>query len=130
MCLIKAHKIPKIATKDIMVYKIVYEDIGGNLKTMMRHSPVKLNTTIKGKFKKRINLINSLFDKFIEDGFIHAYTNIRHAKCALKLREENSCELEFFHAKFRIVKCVIPKYTLYYVGKHYDIASRKLKYLE
>lgn len=118
MCLFKKSRIPKIAIKDIVVYKVlnVYKHDGKKYyETYVRDFPVNLNETVKGVFRIDSFLI-SLFSDIIEDGYIHSYTNLKRAKseCIIK----NRC----------VVKCIIPKGTLYWEGYEDELASRKLKY--
>lgn len=114
--------IPRIALKDIVVYKKLVRDSKDNLFTPVICDCVKLGYTYKGIFgisndelKNSRNLIFSLFSKYITSGYIHSYTDKYYAACK--------------HSGY-LVKCIIPKGTLYFIGYNFDIASRKLKYVE
>lgn len=122
MCLTKKSMIPRIALKDIVVYKILIKDSKGNLFTPIVCDHVKLGYTYKGIFgisndelRNQRSLISSLFSKYITSGYIHSYTDKYYAACRYT---------------GRLVKCIIPKGTLYFIGDDFDIASRKLKYVE
>lgn len=117
MCLYKKSRVPRIAMRDITVYKIV---ITKNHKyvTLFRNYEIELGKTYKGIFYGDniiIELILSLLYHAIFDGYIHSY-----------------CKLEkwMFKPHHTIMKCVIPRGTLYFIGDDNDIASRKLKYIE
>lgn len=122
MCLTKKSMIPRIALKDIVVYKILINDSKGNLFTPIVCDNVKLGYTYKGMFgisnnelRNPRNLISSLFSKYITSGYIHSHTDEFYAACRYT---------------GHLVKCIIPKGTLYFIGNDLDIASRKLKYVE
>lgn len=91
------------------------------------HTPITEDKIVIGKMYKGIFkhvvfgsyypkcLIKSLFSKRIASGYIHSFTNQEEAKNMYR---------------GVLVKCIIPKGTLYFIGKNDDIASRKLKYVE
>lgn len=121
MCLFKKSFIPIIALKDIVVYKKVYKKCNGILITPITLDVIEIGKTYKGKFCSldtfgtpsfSPSFIKSLFSKEIDTGYIHSCV---HPKGAV-LR--------------KVIKCIIPKGTLYFIGNRGDIASRKLKYVE
>lgn len=143
MCLTKKSKVPRIALKDKVVYKVIYkitEAFNDKYETFIQHSPVEINKTYKGVFtnnyyfcikhkyrpnkyylikNKILAFIYSLF--FTEDiycGYIHSYTNYKIIE-----------NYDFIKMAVK-VKCIIPKGTLYFIGKNNEITSRKLKYVE
>lgn len=118
MCLYKKSKIPRIAIKDIVVYKYLrsYDE---ELYTPVARAIVKVGKTYKGEFGineygVKENFVSSLFSNSIETGYIHSL----------------SSPLGLYAYDYIAVKCIIPRGTLYFIGKHNDIASRKLKYVE
>lgn len=119
MCLVKLHKYPKITIFPKTVYKVIHVSSDGKFLTPYRAYSVELGKTYTGKFMWRRTFKNTIHTNFIEDGFIHAYTTIEDA-----ITEK----LSLGDISIRIVKCRIPAFTYYYIGKHNDIASRKLKY--
>lgn len=125
MCLTKKSMIPRIALKDIVVYKVLVGNPKVHLYTPITEDKIVIGKTYKGVFQESKtpfpppkifprNLITSLFSKNIESGYIHSkiYPNL--------YGRENRVN----------VKCIIPKGTLYFIGDNFDIASRKLKYVE
>ena len=120
MCLIKKNWIPRIALRDKKVYKCV---ISYNLHYYAPYIRKLIKFPIdKGEFVYNNNLIKSLFTKYIEDGYIHVFDNYESAKN----------DVQYFSSvgeKAVILTCVIPKFTIYFIGNDYDIATRKIKYL-
>lgn len=127
MCLVKKSWIPRIALKDITVYKVLIIGPNNTYTTYFMGNKIIIGETYKGVFKKynrydspkSTTLIKSLFSEEIGIGYIHSYKSYYTCK-----------ERITFYSLTTITKCVIPKYTLYFIGKYGDIASRKLKYLE
>lgn len=136
MCLEKKSRIPRIATKDIIVYKILISK-NNKLYTPFCRNEIEIGKTYKGIFDKynifikhRLRtftnsiicfLISLFFSKFIHSGYIHFYSNYDNIPNSVKHYYVNS---------YRIIKCIIPKGTLYFIGKNGDIASRKIKYIK
>lgn len=136
MCLEKKSSIPKIATKDIIVYKILISE-NNKLFTPYYKNNIKIGKTYKGIFNKynifikhrlyTFNnsiicfLISLFFSKVIYSGYIHSYNNY---DILFNFNNWLYCN------NYYIVKCIIPKGTLYFIGKNGDIASRKLKYVK
>lgn len=135
MCLEKKNRIPKIATKDIIVYKVLTLE-NNKLLTIVCKNEIEIGKTYKGIFgeynifiKHRLRtftnnticfLISLFYTKFIISGYIHSYDNYDSIPSHFKYRLLN----------YYIAKCIIPKGTLYFIGKDDDIASRKLKYVK
>lgn len=120
MCLCKKSRIPRIAIKDIVVYKIVLPTkiVPNGYKTPYRNCIVYMNNLYHGKFDYQDILFTSFIRSNIESGYIHSYTSL-----------ESLYNHAFFSYMY-IIKCIIPKGTLYWIGDIGDIASRKLKYLD
>lgn len=120
MCLCKKSRIPRIAIKDIVVYKILLPTkniLGGGYKTPYQDCIVNINNLHYGKFNYQDTLLTSFIRPTIESGYIHSYISLESLNWAL-------------FSDMCIIKCVIPKGTLYWIGDNEDIASRKLKYLD
>lgn len=126
MCLRKFKKLPRIATKDIEVYKIVYtpNKFPNELWTIFRNYQVEIGKTYKGQGLRIKGLIKSLFTKTIKAGYIHSFSEYSKAIMVIthSFFSKNKANM--------IVKCIIPKGTLYFIGEDREIASRKLKYVE
>lgn len=120
MCLCKKSRIPRIAIKDIVVYKIVVptKNTLNGYKTPYRNCIVYMNNLYHGKFDYQDTLFTSFIRSNIESGYIHSYISLESLYNYTHF--PNMC----------IAKCIIPKGTLYWIGDKEDIASRKLKYLD
>lgn len=115
MCLIKSSLIPRITLKEKVVYKILIIDHPFYITPFMLE-PIVIGSEYVGEFRRTF-LIFTFFKKCIKEGYIHCFKTITDARMS-KTTESV------------IVKCVIPKYTLYWKGNLGDIASRKLIYKE
>lgn len=116
--------IPRIALKDIVVYKVLEGSPKIHLCTPITKDKIVIGKTYKRVFQESIvpiplciinypkDLISSFFSKHIASGYIH------------------SCTYLIKDVYRTTVKCIIPKGTLYFIGDNFDIASRKLKYVE
>lgn len=136
MCLEKKSRIPRIATKNIIVYKILKSE-DNKLFTQFYGYKVEIGKTYKGIFDKyhifikhglRIFtnniicfLISLFYSKFITSGYIHSYSSYANIPYIFKY-----CYINNYY----IIKCIIPRGTLYFIGKDNDIASRKIKYIK
>lgn len=104
MCLLSTTNIPKIADKDIVVYKILY--VSDNL------SPVRGFHYHKGinvaKGKQEICKSNNRFSIF--GGFLHAYIKYNEAFYIWSNFNVNARETHY------IVQMIIPKGTEYFIS--------------
>lgn len=119
----------KVAERDIVCYKLVHGHYAPHYRTMYRRDPVHIGKSYRSKFRFRWNDPEY---HIIEQG-LHS---LAYKKDALRWKSVYGvCNLH-------IVKCIIPKGSLYYVGT-YDIpskingveyvksyASNRIKYLE
>lgn len=111
MCLYKKHYLPKIASKDILVYKALTERSDRCMVTPYMRMPIKFNIITKAG---KEGFWESVFDLYIvNSGFIHSYTDLPTARI-----NENRADTIF--------KAIIPKGSLYYIGEKNEIASTKL----
>lgn len=139
MCLTKTKRLPRIAIKDIVVYKVLLE-VNGNLLTPRQNYPIEIGKTYTGSFKdcyvsaphllnksyfryKIYHYICSIFSKNITGGYIHSFYDEQAAQICSKYW----CR---FYPTY-VVKCVIPKGSIYFIGENgYECASIKLRYDE
>lgn len=123
MCLLKKSIIPKITLKPKTVYKIINKTYNNEYYTHFTGDKVNLEKTYSGKFFK-LDVFSFLFSKYIDSGFIHSYSEKNNLELTILEYKEQTTE------KLILVKCEIPKFTLYYEGYGDEIASRRLKYIE
>ena len=143
MCLTKKSYIPRIAIRDITTYKVVTNPddcLSEHYFTPFQVDVIKLGRVYKGRFRKYMwygfklrtrytdgifnipflqFLLSIFFSKVITSGYIHSYTSY-----------DPVVKLNLLPDVYSIVQCVIPRGTLYFIGRNNDIASRKLKYVE
>lgn len=120
MCLVKISKFPRIT----LSYKVVYKLVDAFPETNTFVTPfvgdsVKIGNTYTGRFTYYPfikGLVKSFKSRYIHDGYIHCYKDIFSASGRL-LGEH-------------IIECIIPPFTLYWVGEYGEIATRKLKYVK
>lgn len=109
---------PKIATKDLVCYKLVLDSRNrniGSLITPYRNEPISIGSTYTSEFT-----YNS--DGNVESG-LHSYKSLRGVKFD---------RLNYFDSSI-IVRCCIPKGSRYYQGKFSNkqcYASDTLTYVE
>lgn len=134
--------IPKIATKDIQVYKVVEIIESWNEEKVVEDTPIKWRSVVMysifgpgdllvGEWKdeecKNIlwNCITNLFKGCITSGYIHSYITEDRATYV------SSWGYFSLSSRKRVIKCIIPKGTLYYIDREKgEIASRKLIILQ
>lgn len=126
MCLIKKSLIPRIAITNKTVYKVITKDFDGTLYTPCRYSFIEIHKTYKGLFYPKRNLFTSLFSRRVDDGFIHVWATLENAR---KFKFHINPRKQFGES-IKIVKCIIPKGTFYYIGDNKEIATRKLTYID
>lgn len=119
MCLRTKQRLPKIAWKPITTYKVIYSR-DSLLLTLFRGFPIQIGNTYKEtlknifKSKRRTHLYYHI-NKGLHS-FIAKYPAITTAQI-------NGCGR-------MVVECVIPRFSLYWIGNNYDIVSNKLKYIK
>lgn len=106
MCLLSKQKEPLIAKEDIVAYKIAIK-VGMMYYSYFQHFPYTLNADCEETEEEEITKIGDLYS--IGKGWIHCYQDIK------------------FHCKgTKLLKCIIPKGTLYYIGINGDICAKRL----
>lgn len=120
MCLYSKTRIPKIATYDIKVYKIVLLKSDELVTPYTKHKVFKIMQTSFIDCIKGLLSIKFAHNKYeISRGFIHSYKTHLDAKFIYYWMNINSDN------KYKILEGIIPKGSLYYESK-IDICSNKL----
>ena len=121
MCLYSKTRIPKIATKDIQVYKIVLQESDKLVTPYLKHEVSKIMRTNFIECIKGILNIFHIYNKYrISFGFIHSYETNSNARL-------NCVFLSYLNPKgnYKILRGTIPKGSLYYKGSD-EYCSNKL----
>ena len=120
MCLYKNHFLPKISFKPIEVYKILSKSNASKsgYETPFLCTEVFFNTTIKATKHWK----TSLFKKSIHGEGVHAYRDLTTA--VIKASHDN--RFFFIQYYYVVVKAIIPRFTIYWIGNNGDIAASKL----
>lgn len=129
MCLTTRWKFPRITTKEKVVYKIVYKN------------PIDEEVCYAGvtKFRYRYNILHkepifkhlwsdNIFDTFSEfkDGWVHSFNSLESAIESMECYSCYQLGTRRMPENIIIVKCIIPRFTLYYKGMDGDICSKKI----
>lgn len=111
MCLIKIHKFPRIAFKDIVVYKYVLHTVNPRTGYRCVMTPYRMFEITPGKtvVKSKKCILRGIFKSTIEAEGVHALT-----------------EMSLLHIGVDVYKAIIPKWSLYYMGEYHDIAASKM----
>lgn len=129
MCLIK-DKIhhpfnrPLVAEEDMVCYKQLYVNWQGKIATPYTNTLIPIKCIQKNKRKRipfKAEIINKFefiwdhvlgFSHMVEDGFIHTFSSVP-PYYGLNRNE-------------RVIKCIIPKGTKYFIGNDGDYASEQI----
>lgn len=117
MCLVSSSKKPRIAKKDITVYKFVLIENNGYI-TPYERTPLIFDTTDLPKDIEKFGFRNY----HIRGGYIHAYTNYEEAKHGLV----------WYGMRYNktIIAGIIPRGTKYFVSKDKrEICAEIIKFL-
>lgn len=114
MCLIKLHKYPKIAKKDIFCIKVLKKSDYALITPYTKH---EIRSNIQKEKLNSIDLISTIKCCYISENWIHSHTFYASLH-------------RYFNNGFYIFLCIIPKGTLYYIGKDDDYCSKELIYLK
>lgn len=102
MCLISSHHEAVRADRDIACYKLVYpENMDHKFRSQFQEFKYELGRTYQEDCFRRVNLTRHIYEGF------HSYRTIREAV-------SHSCP------GMVLIKCVIPKGSLYYVSENRD----------
>lgn len=122
MCLTTKQKWPKIAWKPITTYKVVYSPDGYQpFLTLFQCSPIRIGGTYKETLRNIFGNRKKLFAGYEMSFGLHSYTT-----------EYQSRVIAHYYKSYgaRVVECVIPRFSLYWIGNMKDIVSNKLKYVK
>ena len=122
MCLLTKQRWPKIAWRPITTYKVVYSpDRLQPFLTLFQCSPIRIGRTYKETlrniFENRKKLSTNYEMSFGLHSHIEEYLSRGIANC-----------YRYYGAM--VVECVIPRFSLYWIGSDNDIVSNKLKYVK
>lgn len=134
MCLVLTQLKPKIADKDIICYKLVVKKANGIYNSLYR----KFEYTIRRNYKipeteKCILKENRFGVKILEEGVFHSFA--REVDAFIDYQEQANILISHYHFPMilSIIKCVIPKGAIYYIGSTNNMlsyASSQIKILE
>ena len=122
MCLTTKQKWPKIAWKPITTYKVVHSPGYYPLfLTLFQCVPILIGgtytETLRNIFRSRKEL-----SKGYEMYFgLHSYTNEDLSRSIARCYDDYDT---------KVVECIIPRFSLYWIGDSGDIVSNKLKYVK
>lgn len=127
MCLTTKQRWPKIAWKPITVYKVVY-GYRDYYKTIYQKANIYIGKTYResvfNMLKNRQSSINIDEYKKYYDFYegLHSVTEKDSAKIIA----------DYFDVLYptEIAECIIPRFSLYWIGEDNDIVSNKLKYVK
>lgn len=113
MCLFSETRIPKIATKNIKVYKVVKQKNKELLTPYLNYEVSKvMKTSFKECIKAILNMRRNMYRGYeISYGFIHSAKSFRTAHL---LRTSLCCYNCCLNDKYIIITGIIPKGSLYY----------------
>ena len=116
MCLnIKKNQKPRIAKRDITVYKTVDHDEDDTFRTVWYDAIVKIGE----EYTSKLILQNDNISEIVTEA-LHSFSNLEEATADA---EDDALVL---------IKCIIPKGSIYYKGRdcfnNQSYASNKLKY--
>lgn len=115
MCLYSKTRIPKIATKDIAVYKIVIQTSDGLITPYIKCKVSKIMQVSFIDCIKGILSIRFTRDRYeINGGFIHSYKTYLDAKFIRYWIEFKDLDNRY---RYKILKGIIPKGSIYYKDK-------------
>lgn len=127
MCLTTTQKWPKIAWKPITVYKVIY-GYPNNYKTLYQCMPIDIGETYRESVHHILeNRTHSIcLDKCKE--YYNFYEGLHSSK------DKNTALViaNYYEVLYpvQIVECIIPRFSLYWIGEDNDIVSNKLKYVK
>jgi hypothetical protein len=126
MCLTTKQKWPKIAWKPITVYKVIY-GYPNNYRTLYQRMPIDISKTYRESVYNILK--NRKYLPQIEEKGYYALNEGLHS---VKDRITALAIADYYEILYpiQIVKCTIPRFSLYWIGVDNDIVSNKLKYVK
>lgn len=126
MCLHTTNKFPRIATKDIETYKVVAKADSFVCSPYRTQYKWELNKVIKDKESAKIvkrkfyrdgtKMENPEKEISISRGFFHTYLDLDEARKMQDFFQAARRIVDCVLVEHTIVKCIIPKGTIYYSG--------------
>ena len=120
MCLLTKQKWPKIAWKPITTYKVVYS-LGYYpvFLTLFQCVPILIGETYK-------ETLRNIFRSREKGPVNYAMYKGLHSNT----RKYQSEIIAYYYENYntKVVECIIPRFSLYWIGNNNDIVSNKLKY--
>ena len=121
MCLYTKQRHPKVAEKDIVVYKVLDQRMGSPYYGLLYPLNEKRTSILKNYDWKWEEAGHKVYD--VEEG-LHAYT--KRMAAYVKRHYLNRCDSEKDFTTYSVYKAIIPKGAKYYIGLDNDIASDAL----
>lgn len=122
MCLTTKQKWPKIAWKPITTYKVVYSPgYYPVFLTLFQCFPIRIGRTYKETLGNIFGSRKKLSTSYEMHFGLHS--NIKEDQT----RAIANC---YKYYGTMVVECVIPRFSLYWIGNNNDIVSNKLKYVK
>ena len=134
MCLVLTQLEPKIADKDIICYKLVVKKANGIYNSLYRKFEYIIRRNYKIPETEKCILKENRFGvKILEEGVFHSF--IHEVDAFIDYQEQANILISHYHFPMilSIIKCAIPKGTIYYMGSTNSMpsyASSQIKILE
>ena len=119
MCFRTKNPQKRIAESDVTCYKVVYVH-KKKINSYFKDFPYKLNK----KYFQPILFYKGEFSR-AEEGF-HSYDKVEYTFKYCGLCIESTYFFTYINSNERIVKCIIPKGTVYYKNEHGEIISESI----
>lgn len=127
MCLTTSQKWPKIAWRPITVYKTVC--VWGDIyRTIFKKAKIQIGETYRESVYNILK--NKQYLVCLDDGT--KYYEFNEGIHSFIEKDEAKSVAEYFDVLYttEVVKCIIPRFSLYWIGNDGDIVSNKLKYVK
>ena len=118
MCWIGEEPDKRIAKEDKIVYKVFIKT--PDIKSVFRMEPYKRNTLYETKFEIAAGFVDDRKVIFIGTGF-HSFETFTGACKLISTRSYHKCGIPLV-----IVKCIIPKGSIYYINSEMVVVSNKI----
>ena len=122
MCLTTNQKWPKIAWRPITTYKVVYSPgYYPVFLTLFQCCPILIGSTYKETLRNIFRSRKKLSTSYEMSFGLHSCVKEDQPRVLANYYKD-------YHAT--VVECVIPRFSLYWIGNMNDIVSNKLKYVK